>query len=344
MRLRLAFVTIKQYRFELSFAALATALAIALGLIIHLRLDGLPVSRECLEQVRASIDGSGIADGCFALVQAGSGILGDTYMNAGGVLQVSIMGLLPFVLGIFGGIPVIARELEDGTAQTAWWLHGSRNRWLAERLAPMLLMLGLAVILAAIVATPVADDWGRWYGGERSRLVGTYGPPVVIRAFGAFGVGLAAGAFIGRTFPAFVGSVAVLLIVMVVSMQARDAWLGTLPLTPLWERSAVTGQWESVGGVPKAVAWGGPAGEILSRAEARQRATDAGIPPPQPDDPYDTAAEGWLQANGYAEITLGVSDEAAAGWAGIDAGIFAVIGTIGFATAFSVVSRRRPTR
>lgn len=342
MRGRLSLVILRQYRFEIGFAVLVALLATGLGSIIHLRLDDLGVSQECLNHVQASEDGGDLEADCFRLARAGVEILGTAFLNSGGILQLSIMGLLPFVVGVFGGIPVVARELEDRTAQTAWWLNGSRVRWLLQRLGPIALVLGVAIGLAAFAASPVADDWVRWHGAERGQLLGTHGPLAIVRAFGAFGVALAAGALLGRTFPAFVASVALLLLVMVVAMQARDTWLARLPLEPLWERSPVTSQWEWTGGVPRAVAWGGSAGEILTPAEARQLATDAGVPPAQADDPYDTPAAEWLNENGYVEITLGTTDEAVAGWAPYDASVFAVLGSVGVAASFAVVRRRRP--
>ena len=97
----------------------------------------------------------------------------------------------------------MARELEAGTAQTAWSLNGSRVRWLARQIAPIAIVLGTAMTLAALVAIPVGDIWVHWgYGGAAS-LIGLHGPLAVVRAFGAFGVGLAVGALLGRTLPAF---------------------------------------------------------------------------------------------------------------------------------------------
>ena len=342
MTARLTLVTLKQYRFELGFAVLATVLATALGLMIHLRVDALGVSQECLSQVRASEDGSNLDAECARLVGAGAEILGETYLNAGGILQGSIMGLLPFIVGLLAGLPIVARELEDRTAQTAWWLNPSRNRWLRQRLGPVVLVLSVAIGAAAVVASMVADDWLRWYGPEQSRMLGTHGPLVVARTFGAFGLGLAAGALLGRTFPAFLVSVAVLVLLMIGALQVHDEYLAQLPLEPLWERSSATGEWESTGGVPQAVAWGGPRGEILTPAEARQAATDAGVPPAEPDDPYDTLAEEWLNQNGYVEISLGTTDGAAASWGLYDGILFAILGGAGVAATFVIVSRRRP--
>jgi hypothetical protein len=339
---RLSLVTLKLYRVELGFALLATTLATALGLVIHLRADALGASQECLAQVRASQDGGNLDAECVRLVAAGADILGETYMNAGGILQGSIMGMLPFLVGLLAGLPIVARELEDHTAQTAWWLNSSRSRWLRQRLTPVLLVLSVAMAAAAAVASMVADDWLRWYGPEQSRILGTHGPLLVARALGAFGLGLAAGAFFGRTFPAFLASVAVLFLILVGSLQVRDAYLAQLPLEPLWERSSATGAWESTGGVPLAVAWGGQDGEILTPAEARQAATNAGVPLAAPNDPYDTAAEEWLNQHGYVEISLGTTDEAAAGWALYDGLLFSILGGACVAATFVVVDRRRP--
>lgn len=338
---RLSFVTLKQYRFELGFALLATVLATALGLSIHVRMEALGVPPGCPEQVRASEDGSGIEPDCARLVGVGSAILGESYMNPGGSVQASIMGLLPFLVGLVAGLPIIARELEDRTAQTAWWLNPSRGRWLRQRLAPVLLTLGVATAAAAVVASMVADDWLRWYGPEQSRILGTHGPLVVLRAFGAFGVGLAAGARLGRTFPATLASVSLLFLLLIGTVQLRDGYLAQLPFEPLWERNA-SGEWESVGGVPQAVAWGGPNGEVITQAQARQLANEAGVPLPAQNAHYDTLAETWLQEHGYVEISLGTTDRGAASWGIYEGMLFTIVGGAGLAGTFLIVNRRRP--
>lgn len=339
---RSALVTLKQYRFEVGFAVVAALVATVIGLSIHVRLDGLGVSQACIDRVNATQDVRAAGDGCFALVGEGAGILGSTYLRADGVLPVSVMGLLPFAVGLFGGLPVVARELEDHTAQTAWWLSGSRRRWLLRQLGPVVVVLGVAIGIAALVAIPVSEDWVRWYGGERSALIGLHGPLTVVRAFGAFGLGLAMGALIGRTFPAFVASIAVLLLVLLLAGQAHESWLERLRLEPLWALSPISGRWQPIGGVPRAVAWGSPDGAVLTAEEARQLATDAGVPVVQSDVSVDALAATWLDNNGYTEITLGVTDMTALGWAQYDAAIFAILGVSCMTAAFVLVNRRRP--
>lgn len=344
MSLKSAMVTLRQYRFEISFVLLASALATVLGATIAIRLDALHVSKQCIDSVNASQDGFSAGADCFNLVRAGSEILGSTFMKSDGTLQLSIMGLLPFVLGLFGGMPIVARELEDHTAQMAWSLNSSRPRWLIRQMVPVVLVVGVAAAVVGLVAIPVADGWVRWYQGEAAQLIGAHGPLVVIRALSAFGIGVAVGAALGRTFPAFVVSAALILILLLAAGQAREVWLSSLPQEVLATYSADTHQWTVMAGSrPRDIGYVAPDGAILSQVEARAIATAAGVPPRQPDDPIDTPAATWLAQNGYAEVPLGVTDQTALGWAPYDGVIFGVIGTVGLASAFVLVNRRRPT-
>jgi hypothetical protein len=337
-------VTLKQNRFEVTVAALAAVAAAALGLSIAIRIDGLHVSQACLDQVRASQDGSGIGEGCLSLVRAGSGILGETYLTGEGSLPASVMGALPFLLGLLGGVPIVARELEAGTAQTAWSLNGSRVRWLARQVAPIAVVLGAAMTFAALVAIPVGDIWAHWgYGGAAS-LIGLHGPLAVVRAFGAFGVGLAVGALLGRTLPAFIFGVALALALLYATGQARETWLSTLPPSIITEQSPETGEWNNIpGAVATGYGWLTSDGKLLLPNEARKLASDAGVPPADPNDVQDTPAGVWLEEHGYIEVSLGVTDEMAMRWAVYDGLTFGLVGLIGIGSAAVLVNRRRPT-
>ena len=50
--------------------------------------------------------------------------------------------LVTYAIGLFLGVPVIARELERGTVRLAWWLTPSRWRWYLARLLPILVVAG----------------------------------------------------------------------------------------------------------------------------------------------------------------------------------------------------------
>ena len=336
-------VTLKQHRFEVTVAALAAVAAAVLGLSIAIRIDALHVTQACLDQARASSDGSGIGEGCLSLVRNGSEILGETYLTGEGSLPVSVMGALPILLGLLGGVPIVARELEAGTAQTAWSLNGSRVRWLARQIAPIAIVLGAAMILAALVAIPVGDIWAHWGYGGAAPLIGLHGPLAVVRAFGAFGIGLALGALLGRTLPAFLFGMVLSFAVLFAAGSFHDAWLRSLPPTVIVEYSSKTGEYNVIpGSVATGWVWLAADGDQLSPDQARKLASEAGVPPPDPNDVQDIPAATWLQEHGYVELTTGVTDKLAMGWAPYDGLIFAIVGVLGIAATIVLVNRRRP--
>jgi hypothetical protein len=59
------------------------------------------------------------------------------------------LAVLPFAAGVVLGVPMLAREIENRTAQLAWPLAQSRARWLAIRLVP-------TAIIGAILLVPPA--------------------------------------------------------------------------------------------------------------------------------------------------------------------------------------------
>lgn len=336
-------VTIKQHRFEVGVAALAAVAASVLGASIAFRIDALDVSPDCLDRVLASQDGFSAGQECFALVREGSGILGETFLTGEGTIAVSVMGVLPFLLGLVGGVPIVARELEGRTAQTAWSLSASRVRWLAHQLVPIATVLGAVMILAALAAGPVADASVAW-GRGASSLIGLHGPLAVARAFAAFGLGLMLGALLGRALPALFLGIAVSVVLLFAVGILRDTWTAGMEPGVIAEISTETGE---LSGDPRAITtgWGvvSPDGTVLTSDEAREIATSAGVPPAPPDDVQDLPALAWYEENGYVLLPIGVSDEMALGWAPYDGLIFGMVGALSVAATFVIVNQRRPT-
>ena len=335
-------VTIRQHRFEVGVAALAAVAATALGASIALRIDALDVPRDCLDRVIASQDGFSAGQECFALVREGSTILGETFLTGEGTIAVSIMGVLPFLLGLVGGVPIVARELEARTAQTAWSLSASRVRWLGHQVGPIAIVLGSVMILAALTAGPVADASVAW-GRSASSLIGLHGALAVLRAFAAFGLGLMLGALLGRALPALFLGMAISVALLFAVGIARDAWTASLEPGVIADVSPQTGEY-SVS--PRAVTTGwavvAPDGTLLSSEEARDVATSAGVPPAPRDDVQDIPALTWYEENGYVLLSVGVSDERALGWAPYDGLIFGLVGALSITATVVVVNRRRP--
>jgi hypothetical protein len=120
-------------------------------------------------------------------------------------LSVQIVPFFPVVAGLLAGGPIVARELESGTARLAWSLGPSRRRWFAQRAVPILglvLLAGLAIGLTSGALTHVltpAADLDRSFLGFRAR-----GVLVGIEAVLIAAIALAFGALVGRLVPTLI--------------------------------------------------------------------------------------------------------------------------------------------
>ncbi len=120
-------------------------------------------------------------------------------------LSLGIVPVFPIVAGLLAGGPIVARELESGTARLAWSIGPSRLRWLVQRAAPILLM----VLVAALAIGATADalmgvlfpgtDINASFEGFRSR-----GLLIAVEAVLAASIALALGAVLGRSIPTLV--------------------------------------------------------------------------------------------------------------------------------------------
>ena len=135
------------------------------------------------------------------------------------LLSTGIILLAPAVIGLFWGAPLIARELETGTAALAWNQSVTRTRWLAVKLAigglaAMALTEALSLMQtwwAAPISQAAADGAGAGVAQSRfSQLnFASHGiTPLGYAAF-AFALGVTAGALIRRTVPAMAVTLAI---------------------------------------------------------------------------------------------------------------------------------------
>src|ERR1700722_2866252 len=70
------------------------------------------------------------------------------------LLSTGVILLAPAVIGLFWGAPLIARELETGTAALAWNQSVTRTRWLAVKLA-----VGALAAMAVTEALSLMQTW-----------------------------------------------------------------------------------------------------------------------------------------------------------------------------------------
>jgi hypothetical protein len=135
------------------------------------------------------------------------------------ILSQGIILLAPAVIGLFWGAPLIARELETGTAALAWNQSVTRTRWLAIKLAAgavtaMAVAEAFSLMQswwAAPISQAVADGASIGVGSSRFSQVNfdTHGITPLGYAVFAFALGITAGALIRRTVPAMAVTLAV---------------------------------------------------------------------------------------------------------------------------------------
>ncbi|MFF1297413.1 MULTISPECIES: ABC transporter [unclassified Streptomyces] len=117
------------------------------------------------------------------------------------------LGVIPILLGVFLGAPLLAGDLENGTAKLVAAQSMSRTRWLVTKLA----LAGLVVVVSTGLLSAV---FGWWWNPVKSEVTvmdwtsieafNNTGPaPVALTLFSVFG-GVAIGVVLRRTLMAMV--------------------------------------------------------------------------------------------------------------------------------------------
>ena len=161
----------------------------------------------------------------------------------------SVVLIVPGLIGVLVGAPLIARELEYGTWRLAWSQTVPRARWLAVKLA---LVTGGLIVLGAAMTAVIT-----WYRAPMDRLTGHLQHNIydfeglVLTAYilCAFGFAVLAGLLIRRSIPAMVAAfIPWLAIRLVVEFVFRDHFLAPLTTTA----NCMRGCGEGIGFVPQA--------------------------------------------------------------------------------------------
>jgi hypothetical protein len=145
-------------------------------------------------------------------------------------LGIGIMFVVPAIVGVFWGAPLVARELETGTYRLAWNQSVTRTRWFAVKL------LGLGTVAmgtAGLFSLAVT-----WWASPLDRVTAARMLPQAFAARGivpigyaafAFVVGVAAGVVVRRTVPAM----AITLAIVVFAQVAIPLWVRPHLATPV---------------------------------------------------------------------------------------------------------------
>lgn len=145
-----------------------------------------------------------------------------------------VVTYFPFLVAVWAGAALIARELETGTAHLAWTQSVSPTRWLTAKLAvPALIITAGSAVLVPLHRLMWTQDVGLrsidWY--DRS-IYPSSGTVPLAYALCGLALGALAGLVVGRALPALGVAFAALLAVFYLGGEYRLS---------LWPRVTVTG-------------------------------------------------------------------------------------------------------
>jgi hypothetical protein len=191
MTLRSTILTFRITRFETTLIVGATILSMLVSAVVVSWLTSSGF-QSCLTDQDTSF--SSLCQGAFAL-----------WMDRIARVSMGIVPFFPFIAGLLIGVPLIARELEGGTARLAWSLGPSRLRWYAQRVLPVLAMVGIAGLLIGLTADALFQATNPSMNVDQS-FVGFRGRGLLIavEAVTVTTVAIAVGSLIGRLVPTFI--------------------------------------------------------------------------------------------------------------------------------------------
>jgi len=189
----------RQYRLQWAIALALLAAIAAVELI-----DGLHMASAWHSlQVACATSSQGPGQGFGGGAGHGGGCLGQSIASVVGNDFRVLSTLVPAVLGILWGAPLIAHEMETGTTSFAWTQGTTRTRWLVAKVGYLMLA---AVIWAGAVSALIT-----WWSGPQnaqnadqfqSNYFNTQGLLPIGYAVVAMALGIAAGVLLRRTVPA----------------------------------------------------------------------------------------------------------------------------------------------
>ena len=175
--------------------ALAGAIALG-GVALFLVLTHMGIAR--------TFTSSGLA-ACLSNAGRDCGSVADTFTRQyrGYQFLIPLFLVVPMLVGLFWGTPLVARELESGTHRLIWTQSVTRRRWLSTKLV----LVGAAVVAGAAAFAGLVSWWSALFvrANDERFTPGVFDVrgivPIAYVLF-AVALGVAAGVLIRRTLPA----------------------------------------------------------------------------------------------------------------------------------------------
>jgi hypothetical protein len=273
--------------------ALAGAIGLLAGLAVYLLITGLRMHSAYASVMACQASGSRFCDRSISDFNAA---YWPTAEVTAGLLQV-----VPVLVGVFAGAPILARELETGTFRFAWTQGCGPVRWTLARLAvPAVVLTAAAAAFSQLFSWYYAPFFAE---GQQSGLAAQFfdlsGVAFAAWTLAAFAIAAFAGLIIGRVVPAMAAAMA--------------AWTGLILATvlylrrhyqaPLTTKSDV--QAPGKGNVPWVISqwWTGPNGKPVSQSTIGQLLQEhpAVLQQTGSHQAYDYTQ--WLTQHGYTQWT-----------------------------------------
>ena len=272
-----------------------------------------------------------------------------TIGSPGMYLLVTLTVVVPCLLGVFWGGPLVAREIETGTNQFAWMQGVSRRRWLATQVG--------WVLLAAAVWGGAVSALVTWWSSPVNALKQQNFQPsqfdiqgIVPVGYAVFAValGITAGALLRRALPAMAVTIGVFTLVrLVIGQDLRSHYLTAVSKTFSFLHPSVPpagSYWLVSAGVV------GPAGQVVSgHSRGGPGISFDGVPIPLTSMPSACQKLAFQNPRGFASCVAGhgyralISYQPASRYwtfQGIETAIYLVLAAILVTVAAIVVARR----
>ena len=208
---------------RLAWRQFRTQAAVASGALVAIAVVLAVTGPHLLHLYDANVATCGAHGDCSAA--------GSEFLRNDRSLQTALDALVvvvPGIIGIFWGSPLVARELETGTFRLAWTQSVTRTRWLAVKLG----LIGFASIAVAGLLSLMVTWWSSPVDRVNMNNFASFDyrdlVPIGYAAL-AFALGATAGVVLRRTLPAM----AVTLVAFVFARLAMTTWIRPHLIAPV---------------------------------------------------------------------------------------------------------------
>ncbi|MEP6807017.1 MAG: hypothetical protein ABI978_00260 [Chloroflexota bacterium] len=280
-------------------------------------------------EARASFDACHLAQGTDANC-ATSPSLND-FSTLGGFARLGAF-LTPFALGLFLGVPLVAREIEGRTAAIAWTLSRSRFRWLIQRVVPLVVVV---IVLAAAIGigsefVTRTNPFAELAANPGFSDYTARGVMLPVRALAVLLLAIAVGAMVPRQLPALLLAGAVTLALFVGLSIGIDVWM-TAEAKPIpFNESNRFGPFSDGPRIFDVALREDATGEVITTQDFYNRYGDVAIPDDETNPP------------GFTQVAIGIPGDQYWTWALRESGVITGLAVVSGGLAMLVVARRRP--